>query len=328
MACLDGNRVRPDRSWAITGRTGALRLTSPSGADQSGGAGAHPPGEPKVKRSREGRYELLSCALAGHHLVGVDAATVSPDDAMVVRELGGLRWYRCLRCDGWFPAAPPEAPTRDRVPGRDEIEVPMRGPQLRDRYVLRLIAIDRGIHVVLLTLLVLAVVVFVHDRKTLENDYQRIMTALTGQRPDTVTGWLAKLHHLFLIRPGHLYEIAVVALAYAALESCEMVGLWLAKRWAEYLTFVATILLIPIECYELASRVTALKIVVLVINVAIAAYLLFAKRLFGLRGGEEELRRIRREGGGWAAVERATAMPPEVAAATMAGGDPVPGGSA
>jgi len=70
-----------------------------------------------------------------------------------------------------------------------------------------------------------------------------------------------------------------------------MVGLWFAKRWAEYLTFpVATILLIPFEIYELTSSVSALKLVTFVINVAIAVYLLWSKRLFGLNGGQRAKR--------------------------------------
>ena len=62
-------------------------------------------------------------------------------------------------------------------------------------------------------------------------------------------------------------------------------GLWLNKRWAEYLTFIATSLLIPYEIYELYLRVSVLKVVAFVLNVLVVAYLLYAKRLFGVRGG-------------------------------------------
>ena len=57
------------------------------------------------------------------------------------------------------------------------------------------------------------------------------------------------------------------------------------KRWAEYLTFIATSLLIPYEIYELYLRVSVLKVVAFVLNVLVVAYLLYAKRLFGVRGG-------------------------------------------
>jgi uncharacterized membrane protein (DUF2068 family) len=88
------------------------------------------------------------------------------------------------------------------------------------------------------------------------------------------------------------------------LEGVEAVGLWYQKRWAEYLTFVATILFMPYEIYELSRSVSPFKVVALVINIAIAAYLLFAKRLFGLRGGGEAEERERARDVGWTALER------------------------
>ena len=63
----------------------------------------------------------------------------------------------------------------------------------------------------------------------------------------------------------------------------EAVGLWYQRRWAEYLTFLVTTSLLPLEIYEIATRTTALKVIAFVINVAVVVYLLFAKRLFGLR---------------------------------------------
>ena len=77
-------------------------------------------------------------------------------------------------------------------------------------------------------------------------------------------------------------------------------------RWAEYLTFVSTIVFVPYEIHELTKSVTALKVVALVINLAIAVYLLFAKRLFGLRGGGKAERAEHEADTGWTAIERAT----------------------
>jgi len=53
----------------------------------------------------------------------------------------------------------------------------------------------------------------------------------------------------------------------------EGTGLALRKRWAEYFTILVTASFLPLEIYELAHRVTAIKIVVMAINVAILAYL-------------------------------------------------------
>jgi uncharacterized membrane protein (DUF2068 family) len=68
--------------------------------------------------------------------------------------------------------------------------------------------------------------------------------------------------------------MAIAAFAYAALFSVEGIGLFLRKRWAEWLTIVATASLIPIEIYELLHRVTAMKIAVLAINIAVVIYLI------------------------------------------------------
>jgi hypothetical protein len=50
-------------------------------------------------------------------------------------------------------------------------------------------------------------------------------------------------------------------------------------------------------------------VLALVINVAIVAYLLVAKRLFGLRGGGRAERAEQAADTGWAPIERATPTP-------------------
>jgi hypothetical protein len=45
-------------------------------------------------------------------------------------------------------------------------------------------------------------------------------------------------------------------------------------------------------------------VIALVINLVIAVYLLYAKRLFGLRGGGAEEERERARDQGWSALER------------------------
>jgi uncharacterized membrane protein (DUF2068 family) len=248
----------------------------------------------------------LACAWHGHHLVGADAATVTPEDAMVVRESDGIRWCRCLRCDAWIALPIPEHPTAESVPSHDEIEVPLRGPALRDRYVLRLIALDRVVHVVVLSFLAVAFVTFASHNKALHADYENIMNALNGggAAATRVRGVLGYLRKAFDYSPTHLFVLAAIFVAYACLEGVEAVGLWFNRRWAEYLTFVATSILIPYEVYELFLRVSVLKIVAFVLNVLVAGYLLYAKRLFGLRGGHAAEMERKRSLGGWQALER------------------------
>ena len=61
---------------------------------------------------------------------------------------------------------------------------------------------------------------------------------------------------------------------YAGLEGLEGIGLLLRRRWAEYLTVVATGLLLPLEFYEIARKPTGLRVAVLLANLAVLAYLI------------------------------------------------------
>jgi uncharacterized membrane protein (DUF2068 family) len=247
------------------------------------------------------RFELFTCGWKGHVLVGTDAAQVVDDDAAVVREIAGVRWYHCLRCYDWVAMQPSAAPSRDRVPVRDDIELPLRGRLLRDRYVLRLIAFDRAVHVSVLAVLAVIIFFVAGNHVALQHDYTQIVDAFGG--PSQAHPFLGHFKHLFTISSTHLYEAGAVVVAYGALEATEMVGLWMTKRWAEYLTFVATIVLIPFEIYELTSSVSALKLITFVINVAIAAYLLWSKRLFGLNGGQRAEAERLRSAVSWDALE-------------------------
>jgi uncharacterized membrane protein (DUF2068 family) len=256
----------------------------------------------------DNRYELLTCSWEGHFLVGADAVEVTPDDAVMVRDQDGVRWCRCLRCDAWLPMAIPEEAAEERVPPRGQIELPARGPILRDRYVLRLIALDRAIHVLVLSLLAAVLFTFARHDAALHRDYITIMNDLSGGDPGAaqVRGILGYLRRAFVYTPRHLITLGLVVTAYAALEATEMVGLWFNKRWAEYLTLVATAALVPFEIYEIYLKVSVFKVLTLVINLAIVIYLLYAKRLFGLRGGHKAELERRRALGGWEAIERAT----------------------
>jgi len=81
------------------------------------------------------------------------------------------------------------------------------------------------------------------------------------------------LRRLLDIDPRTLKHFSVGALAYAALLYTEGVGLILRQHWAEYLTIVATACLVPFEVYELSRHVTATRVIALLVNVVIVAYL-------------------------------------------------------
>ena len=79
-------------------------------------------------------------------------------------------------------------------------------------------------------------------------------------------------------RLGHLSRhqvtlFGIAALGYGALELVEGFGLWRRYRWAEWLTVIATSLLIPVELWELVHKPSALKAAGLAVNVLIVIYL-------------------------------------------------------
>ncbi len=241
------------------------------------------PGTVRRKRYRPRvDYELISCGLHGHVLVGQDVAEVRPADADVLREFEGLRWHRCLRCDAWLVQDIPTNPTSQFLPDVVDLDIPMRGRQLRDRYVLRLIVLDRILHALVFGALAAAILMFAQNADHLHSIWRRILTSLQPYSGS----WIVKdVNKIFALSHVKLYLLGGVAALYVVLLLAECIGLWNARRWAEYLTFVELAGFVPFELYELAGSVTALKVATLVINVAMLLYLLLVHRLFGVRGG-------------------------------------------
>jgi uncharacterized membrane protein (DUF2068 family) len=90
------------------------------------------------------------------------------------------------------------------------------------------------------------------------------------------------LHGLLMrvlsVTPERLKALSAGTFIYAGLLLTEGVGLLLRKRWAEYFTIITTGGLIPLELYEISRHVTAAKIGVLIINIAIVVYLIVRVR--------------------------------------------------
>jgi uncharacterized membrane protein (DUF2068 family) len=276
----------------------------------------HTPGTQHPRRRRQLDWELITCGISGHVLVGRDAGPARPEDAVLVQDHGDVRWHRCLRCDTWIPLPMPERPGRPHPPDRREITLPRRGRALHDRIVLRLIAIDRFVHFVVLGLLGGGVLAFAAHKASLRDAYYRILSALQGGvagGPVQTSGHVGILHdldRLFTLRSGTLHEVGAALLAYGVLEGVEAVGLWYGKRWAEYLTFIATTLLLPLEIYEIIHQGTVLKVIGFIINLAVVVWLLYRKRLFGLRGGGAADEAERARDMSWEEIERRTLATP------------------
>jgi len=272
---------------------------------------ASTPGTRHPRKRRHLDFELVACGVRGHVLI--DPATVPTQvaPAAVARQFDAATWYRCVRCDAWLPLADPSPSVR---PAPAEDELPLRGKALHDRVVLRLIAVDRMLHFIILTVLGIAVLAFAADRAKLHDRFYQIVTAMQtaiAGGPVSTTGHVGIIHDLdklFTLSKGTLIEAGIALLGYALLEGVEAVGLWYGKRWAEYLTFIATVVLLPFEIYELHERVSPLKLIGFILNLAVVIYLIYAKRLFGVRGGGAVDERERARDSGWEAITR-TAPP-------------------
>jgi uncharacterized membrane protein (DUF2068 family) len=77
---------------------------------------------------------------------------------------------------------------------------------------------------------------------------------------------------------SRIHALRMVTLAYAAVFAVEGVGLWMQKRWAEWLTVIITASLIPLEVWEIFFRPTIGKVLILLANVAVVAYLVWHVR--------------------------------------------------
>ncbi len=71
-----------------------------------------------------------------------------------------------------------------------------------------------------------------------------------------------------------LWKIAVVASVYVILRFVEAYGLWYALPWAEWLAIASGTIYIPFEVADLFRRLTAFRVLVLVVNLVIVLYIL------------------------------------------------------
>jgi uncharacterized membrane protein (DUF2068 family) len=226
-------------------------------------------------------WNLRTCARKGH-------VTYAPDEAQYRAKLEaqtplGAAW-RCLRCGAYVLGDPHGAGAAEQAP------VLLRGKALRSAFILRALAIERWVRGLILTLLAIAVFklkstqvsvkeLFDRDLKSLRPFFNQIHFNIS----DSAT--IRTIEKVLNAKSSTLNLVAFGILAYGLLQLVEGIGLWSLRRWGEYVAVVGTTAFVPLEIYEVVDKVSWLKIVLLVVNVAAVLYLLISKRLFGLRGG-------------------------------------------
>ncbi len=245
---------------------------------------------------RHWHNETWICSMRGHVAPAATVAVLTDDDRRLGLVVDDVRYVRCLRCDGWFECADPtpEQVTSERMPAHDELALPRRGKQLQDAIVLRLVAINKGLHAVAFTLAALAIVALEVKLPGLKHSAtevrQLVDGALDSAGRNPARQVLSKGADRVLGLDVHeLKVLLAISSTYAVVEAVEAVGLWKDQRWAEYVTAVATAGFLPLEIYELSERITVLRIGALVVNVAVLVWLVLTKHLFGVRGGPTTL---------------------------------------
>ena len=160
---------------------------------------------------------------------------------------------------------------------------------------MRALAVERALRCVIFLLVAAGVFKVNGSRERLRHAFEQDLPLLKplanqiGWNPDN-SKIIHDIAHAFALSSSTLTWIAVGLAGYAAIELVEAVGLWLMRRWGEYFAVIATSVFLPLEIYELTEKITALRLIALVINIVAVIWLLWSKRLFGLNGGGKAYR--------------------------------------
>jgi uncharacterized membrane protein (DUF2068 family) len=228
-------------------------------------------------------WSLFGCAHKGHLTYAPDEPELR--DRLMAPTAGGPAW-RCLRCaafvtDGQHSSGPAAAAPLVR-----------RGRELRSELILRVFAVERFLRFLILGAAAYAVWRFRYDKAGLQRMFNDALPAIRdlyrGLGFDvTHSKLIGFIQHSFTLNPHTLLYLAIGLAVYAIIELIEAAGLWLGQRWGEYFALVATSLFLPYEIYDLSVKITWLRIAALVINLLLVVYLVWTKRLLGVRGGKK-----------------------------------------
>src|SRR5579864_6308783 len=113
--------------------------------------------------------ETVVCGVRDHVVPATWGARLTGELASLVAiTTDGRRLGRCLRCDAWIDAPLDSTPDVELTSLPDDA-VPRRGRVLRDAIVLRLIAIERGVHSVAFGLLAIGLLLLRVDLPGLQS---------------------------------------------------------------------------------------------------------------------------------------------------------------
>ena len=228
-------------------------------------------------------WSLFGCFRKGH-------VTYAPDEPelrerLVAQTVAGPAW-RCLRCgafvtDGQHSSGPAAAAPLVR-----------RGKELRSELILRVFAVERFLRFLIIGAAAYGVWRFRYDRAGIQRAFDKDLPAIRALYRDlgfdvSRSRLLGLIQDSFMLTSRTLTLLAIGLAVYALIELVESIGLWQGKRWGEYFAMVATSIFLPYEIYDLTVKITWLRLGALVVNLLLVVYLVWTRRLFGVRGGKK-----------------------------------------
>jgi len=112
--------------------------------------------------------------------------------------------------------------------------------------------------------------------KDVEERLQHLMDSLHVDHHNHLLQWCLK--QAGLLTKDKKEALSAIAFFYSALFATEGTGLYLRKRWGEWLVVIITGSLLPLEAYEIWHRVTLVKILLTTGNLLILGYLIYVIR--------------------------------------------------
>jgi len=226
-------------------------------------------------------WSLIGCARKGH-------VTYAPDEPelrerLVVETAGGTAW-RCLRCGAFVTDGQHGSGPAAQAP------LVRRGKEIRSQLILRVFSVERFLRFLIFAVAAYGVWRFRYDQASIGRAYDHDLPDIRALYRDlgfnvNNSRLLGLIHESLTLTPRTLTYLAIGLAAYALIELVESVGLWQGQRWGEYFAMVATSVFLPYEIYELAGKITWLRVTAFVINLLLVSYLVWTRRLFGFRGG-------------------------------------------
>ena len=74
-----------------------------------------------------------------------------------------------------------------------------------------------------------------------------------------------------------MWVVITIAAIYSGLRFAEAYGLWRARAWAEWIALISGAMYLPFELVKLAHKVTLFHVGILVVNLAIVAFMFYLR---------------------------------------------------